>query len=301
MKQIIGINSYDNFVKYRHMKHSAFYLGFVPKEWSEKFGYTISPNRRYREKEQVLSIEEIQKICREKGNNELYIALNTPFLAKAAFYEVQKLAAELITLDIDGIISGTISLTKYLVDLGYKNIILSSLFSSYTAESISFFMEEFGANTKMVILPRELSIENIINLANKFPNIKFEVFIIGDNCIYNEGFCFSEHGYDDKLPESLCKFCNHSRRVYTNGIINYREFLLEDKEVKRKLVKKDFENTDSFENFHNLDFELIKEKIDKFSQYPNIFGFKVASRGRNLLPYIEKIEEYIDEIICKNS
>ena len=45
----------------------------------------------------------------------------------------------------------------------------------------------------------------------------------------------------------------------------------------------------------------IEKKIKDFSLYPNIIGFKVASRGRQLLNFVERIDEIIDETIYKNS
>ncbi len=300
MKQIIGINSYDDFMKYRHIKNCAFYFGFVPKSWSDEFSYTISPNRRYREKEQITDIEGIRKICNNKGDKEIFVAFNTPFLSKVNFSQIKELVDQLISLAIDGIIVGTMSLAKYLESLEYKNIIISSLLAPYNIYSIKFFLQNIKG-VKMIILPRELSSINIVNIAKEFPEINFEVFLIGDKCIYNEPYCFSEHGYDKELPESLCKYCNEAGEYYSRGKMDFRELLLEDKEIKCKSLGKIKNSFEDFEDFHNIDFHKIEKKIQNFSLYPNIIGFKVASRGRQLLNYVERIDVIIDETIYKNS
>ncbi|HIP21671.1 MAG TPA: hypothetical protein EYG72_01825 [Candidatus Pacebacteria bacterium] len=52
---------------------------------------------------------------------------------------------------------------------------VSTIFNIYNKETVKFLIENYKINR--VILPREVTLKEIIDITNHFPNVKFEVFL----------------------------------------------------------------------------------------------------------------------------
>jgi collagenase-like PrtC family protease len=64
---------------------------------------------------------------------------------------------------------------EYLKSIDYKGKInISTIMALYNKESIKFFLENYKINK--IILSRELTLKEIEELVNEFPETKFEVF-----------------------------------------------------------------------------------------------------------------------------
>ncbi|MDR0771593.1 MAG: U32 family peptidase [Candidatus Peribacteria bacterium] len=71
--------------------------------------------------------------------------------------------------------SSSISVLEYLKSIDYKGKInISTIMALYNKESIKFFLENYKINK--IILSRELTLKEIEELVNEFPETKFEVF-----------------------------------------------------------------------------------------------------------------------------
>jgi len=81
---------------------------------------------------------------------------------------------------------------EYLKEIGYnKKINASTIFCIYNSETVRFLSENYKISR--FILPRELTIKEIQEITSEFPDLKFEAFLSGDKCVWNNGFCFTEH------------------------------------------------------------------------------------------------------------
>jgi len=100
---------------------------------------------------------------------------------------------KIISLKPDWIIFKDIYIAEIVRSLD-KNIDLhcSSLNQAINKDAISFWIDEY--DVKRIILPRNLSFNEIIDICNCFPNIDFEIFVKNTWC-YNSNwnFCSSLH------------------------------------------------------------------------------------------------------------
>jgi collagenase-like PrtC family protease len=69
---------------------------------------------------------------------------------------------------------------------------VSTIMSIYNKYQIEYLMEEYPFINRLV-LPRELTLKEIEDLAAEFPKVQLEIFISGDKCWYSNGLCFTEH------------------------------------------------------------------------------------------------------------
>ena len=76
---IIGISEFSDIDALLKLGFRQFYFGFINKSYIEKYSTQISPNRRYRLKEQYTSYEkltnDIQKI--KQKDAKIYLAINS--------------------------------------------------------------------------------------------------------------------------------------------------------------------------------------------------------------------------------
>jgi len=173
-----------------------FFTWYNPKDWSDKFGFEVSPNWRFAEHEQITDIEILKGVTNEihKNDLEIFVNLNAWYYTDVTMPQVKNMVKEFEDIWVDWIICWNISILEYLKNIWYSGKInLSTIFSLYNIESIKFFIENYDINK--IILSRELTLKEIENIVLTFPETKFEVFWEWDFCRYNNGLCFAEHKY----------------------------------------------------------------------------------------------------------
>jgi len=80
----------------------------------------------------------------------------------------------------------------------------SSLNQTINKHSVAFWVERF--NISRMILPRNVSVNEIKDLCESFPNMEFEIFIKNDWCYNTDGVCSSIH--QEWLKEGIPFVCN---------------------------------------------------------------------------------------------
>jgi len=183
-----------------------FFVGYLTPEWIATYGSQISPNRRYRIKEQFLNLEQLSATVQRirQADGEVFLALNAPSFNTTTIDDVQAMVTAAKDMAFNGIIAGSLSLLLHLKEIGYDNIVISNLLGCYSAEAVSFFVDQF--HPYKVVLPRDLRHEEIANIVQKHPTTRFEVFLFGDHCRLSEANCFVEHGYDSVIKKDLCNY-----------------------------------------------------------------------------------------------
>ena len=240
-KIIIGIDESSDVSYLLQSGIKQFYFGYLPDNFIRTYSTQASLNRRYRQKEQFISLdkayETIDKI--KQNNGSIYLALNG-FSSNSLFLEYINDVFELFKDRVDGIIVANISTALFLKSRGYKNIVASNLFGVYSTEAVRFLQKSF-APTK-IILPRDISLNKIETIVSTFPNQNFEVFLYGDNCKYSEAFCFVEHGFDSIGFGSLCSYAYTHKKPIKAPTPTFKQIVksgkLTNDEKKEKLKKR---------------------------------------------------------------
>jgi len=303
-KFIIGISEYSNVDELLKYGFRQFYFGYVDKSYIEKYSTQISPNRRYRLKEQYTSYEkvfnDIEKI--KKSNGSVFLAINAFFTNDIILDEIKKYF-DLFKDKVDGMIVANMPTLLYLHSLGYDKIVLSNLFGFYSKYAVEFFLK---FKPIKIILPRDIMLSELKEIVSFYKEINFEVFLFGDNCRFSEAFCFSEHGYDSLEFGSLCSYSLNSKKIIDKANVNFKHIIKNPKlsnEEKQAFLKVNYlnptykalsENDNHYKIFHKLNKSAILQTIEFFKQFSNIVSYKIPSRGREFVKFLitDKYEPY---------
>lgn len=233
---------------------NEFFTGYNPPYWYEKFWFEVSPNGRFAEHEQITDYESLKLIVQEvhKHGFELFINLNAWYYTDVTFPYIQKMVGEFIELWIDGIICWNIGILEYLKEINYKGKInISTIMAVYNTEAIRFLLENYKINK--VILSREITLREIENIVNIFPETKFEVFGEGDFCRYNNGLCYAEHKY---WVRDICT-------VVVNDLIFKKKFRADFKKIVLDTTLSDLDKIGYFDDRFQDIFEKISDILTK--------------------------------------
>lgn len=233
---------------------TEFFVGYNPSYWSDKFGFEVSPNGRFAEHEQVTDFETLKQIVEEvhKYKLEIFVNLNAWYYTDETFPLIKQMIEEFENINIDWIICANISVLEYLKEKEYKwKINISTIMAVYNTEAIKFFLENYKINK--IILSREITLKEIENLVNSFPNTKFEVFWEWDFCRYNNGLCFAEHKY---WAKDICTIVVNDLIIKKKFRADFKKIILDEKLTNEEKYEK---LKDSYENI----FEKISDILEK--------------------------------------
>lgn len=204
-----------------------FYCGVTPREWIDRFTPGIWLNRRGPLGGNLRSIEELAELVKRAHSYGIGVSLtlNAPYYTENQIPFVTKLAREaVVRIGVDEIIIADIGLITALKDLRLGvDIHISSLGNCYNIETARFY-KELGA--KKITFSRHMNINEIEAIVREVNGIEFEVFILNDGCVFEEGFCHAPHSVDNRL-EVFCLTDWEYRLSYRN---NGKNLNLNDRE-----------------------------------------------------------------------
>jgi hypothetical protein len=283
---VIGIDENSPIQNLISLGIRQFYGGYIPSSWFELYGSQQSLNRRYLAKEQFFDKEKFT-ICIEtihQNGGTFALTLNAPFqTAQMLDYskEVIQIAKE---IKVDSLIVGNIALLELLKE-DTLPITLSTTLGIYSLASVGFFIDRY--HPKRIIFPRDMLKSEIATIVTQYPNIEFEVFLYGDTCRWSDGHCFVEHGYDsiDKgLP--FCVHLKNTNSAHTRINLDFKHIITKNQNqelLKTQIIELPHtDDINSKDEFSKTSFASIQESLRFFAKFPNIVGYKIPSRGRDI-------------------
>jgi U32 family peptidase len=169
-----------------------FYAGLFPKGWYERWGRGSWPNRRGPGPANVETLDELARLgdAAHTGDAEMYIAFNQQYYPDDQADFVLEIAEDALKRGIvDAFIVTDPGLLAALKDLGAR-VFASTVAVALNADAARFLVE-LGA--ERIILSRHLHLAEVQQLAEAVPDIELEVFLMNDNCYFEEGFCSTTH------------------------------------------------------------------------------------------------------------
>lgn len=172
-----------------------FYCGVVPSNWVAQFN-TGAVNRRYFSN--LPSLPELEKavtIAHGLGA-KMFLVLNAQHYGAAQLEALVALGDSFQKMGGDAVIVADltliVALREQVPELG---IHVSSVASCRNSAAVSFYRD---LGVRRVILPRDVTLDEIEVIAKAVPDIEIEVFILNDGCVFEEGVCHTIH-----LPKKL--------------------------------------------------------------------------------------------------
>ncbi|WP_162299644.1 U32 family peptidase [Marinospirillum perlucidum] len=235
---MVGIDPSSDITALLNLGVRQFFAGYLPPAWLESYGAQLSPNRRYRIKEQFTDAAALQSIIKQihQAGGVFNLTLNTPWSNAQLQPELLVLLDQAETLDVDGVVVGSLSLLEQIKQRGLQSqLILSNLLGVYSLPAAQFLAARYQPSK--IVLPRDLSLAEITQIASQTPQMQFEVFLFGDHCRLSEAQCFVEHGYDSVVQQDLCGYAQQKRQHHRRALPDFKPRLLADKEPSAELMQ----------------------------------------------------------------
>ncbi len=182
------------------------YFGFRDDEWGRRFGEYSDINRMsgFRQRANSVSIDEVCETIREIHGlgMKAYVTLNAPAYSQAQLDYMEEYFRIFSGEKPDGVIVSGPAPAKMAARYGIRAV-ASTMCGIYNAEIARYYAEE---GVQRIILPREMNLEEIAEMAEQFPQLEFEVFLMRNGCVFSDSHCLGMHS---RTYGSLCSAVRH--------------------------------------------------------------------------------------------
>ena len=312
------------------------YCGVLPASWLKKYTNVASPNRREWTSANLPDFKELNKVVdiAHVHHVPVYLTVNTFYTEEQYPLILQQIECAK-KMGVDAFIIGDLGLILILksVDLNVS-FHISNTGTVFNSEAIKFYK---GLGASRIILPRQLSLEEISELVDSENNIEFEVFIMNSGCKNIDGFCTFHHGVSEILHPVTWNFFKRlgfdhyileltrrapfglSRRIKSNifGIdsaclLNYKVSLISDESSQKdssaaiKAVCSSFNLLSGADPCGACDlYRLKKMGVDSLKivgrNYPTFKKVKDVKFLKKLLLYLQQNPRVSEEAFRKYS
>jgi putative protease len=201
MKVLAPINTYEEVEMLIGSGADELYCGIYPPEWENTYGEDIWLNRRSPRGGNIRDWIILKKLVHDASAAKapVFLTLNAPYysgqqvpllcdIAKKAIYDI----------GIAGFIIADIGLMLTIRDMHLDvKLHISSLGECLNSETIRFY-QDLGA--ARIIFPKSLNFAEIETIMKEIgASIETEAFVLNDGCVYEEGFCLTNHGFSGAL------------------------------------------------------------------------------------------------------
>ncbi|SDB25176.1 peptidase U32 family protein [Eubacterium oxidoreducens] len=171
-----------------------FYMGFYGKSWQEQFGSYSDINRLtlFKDVANRYTLQDIEKITKKVHalKAAIYITLNAPGYLREQERYLEAFLEKLSEYGVDGIIISTPDLIP-LVLKHHLQPVASTMCGVVNSEIAGIYAER---GVQRLILPRELSLQEIESIMTKVPYVQYEAFLMRNGCRYMDANCLGIHG-----------------------------------------------------------------------------------------------------------
>ncbi len=230
MKITAGLGSIDEYERFVHAGADEFFCGYVPYEWTKKYGTVMPLNRR-----EVLSYNvqigsfgemEILAAMVKEYEKPVHLTFNALYYIPEQYPEIAEMIKKCMRIGFDGYIIADPALILY---LRKQHIDCEIHLSGETAEVNSGMVDFFQQmKLKRVIFHRKNTLEDmqsiiahqraaeIMKSKMMQTGIEFEAFVLNELCQFTGAFCNSLHcdemGYLCRVPYQLACMKNGQQR-----------------------------------------------------------------------------------------
>ncbi|MHB8156741.1 MAG: peptidase U32 family protein [Desulfocucumaceae bacterium] len=173
------------------------YCGIHPGSWRKNSHQDLWVNRRGPGAANIGSFAELGEITGIAHSHKVpvFLTLNLPFYPPGQYSEIISLVKEATgNYGIDALIIGDPGLIMAIRETSPSvPVHVSSLAAVLNSASVSFF-HTLGASR--IIFPRYIGLGELANIISKAGvPIEYEVFMLNDGCVFEEGYCNVSHAF----------------------------------------------------------------------------------------------------------
>jgi putative protease len=166
-----------------------FYCGLTPPDWEQDFGQA-SVHRRNPKSAGVPCLDDMRRIVALAGSRPVFATLNAPSYPAGAVPRLVEFGRMLLNdVGVAALIVAEWELLFALCEQGLApRLHISSLASCRNPGAAAFYRD---LGVARVILPRHVTLREIE--ATAIPGLDWEVFVLNDGCVFEEGICATTH------------------------------------------------------------------------------------------------------------
>lgn len=174
-----------------------FFAGYVPPEWSERYGWEIGLNRRtFGPDYQFDSRTGLQTVvdAAHGVDRPVFVTLNAHDHHAEQVPLLRKIVGDICAVGPDALIVADPALIELLVRWGISTPIHLSIGAGcFNGAAVRHFRSI--ADVARVVLPRKMSLAEIGTMTAGLENLglDFEALVIGYRCLFNDEYCFTRH------------------------------------------------------------------------------------------------------------
>lgn len=299
MNVLVPLNNIDHIDDYIEAGAVEFYIGFHDEAWHERFGEYADINRLtgFKKTANPYSFEEVIEIIKrvkQKGV-QVYVTFNSSIYNQAQLDYIEGYIERLKDTHLDGVIVSCVELIQLAKKIGIPSV-MSTIAGVYNSDMVRFY-HDMGA--KRVILPRDLSTEEINDIIKNSPEIEYEIFMMRNGCRFSDSNCLGFHRLE---KTSICACIGQAGRDLHVGGKNFKE--------KHEIELNDIVYTN---HFHNLTcgicsiYRFIKLGINagkivgRSDEWRNICDdIRLIKQNVEIAKDCESEEEYLERMIFPN-
>ena len=189
-----------------------FYAGFHDLAWKEQFKGKWDLNRmsEFGDDANPMNFERLLEAARLISNYEkkMYVTFNSPIYPDQALSKVQEYFIQLKEAGATGVILSCDKLIPLAKKANLK-VTMSTIAGIYNEDIARYYRD---LKCDRLILPRDLTLKEILAIRKAVTDIELEIFILRNPCIFSDSHCLASHSHGS--------FCRYLRKTL-GGEITY--------------------------------------------------------------------------------
>lgn len=222
MKILVPLSKCEYIDSYIQAGADEFYMGFYDDKWSMVFGNYSDINRMsgFGKRANPYSFEEMVDVIKEiksKGKSA-FVTMNANGYSKEQLKFMERNYLPLLReAKVDGIILSDVNVILSAVKLGLEPI-ASTMCAIYNSDIAEMY---YHLGVKRMILPRDLSLDELANICKQLSDVQFEAFFMRNGCIFSDAYCLGMH-----RPEcgATCTYTRYGDNKYLHDYSDFKEF-----------------------------------------------------------------------------
>lgn len=225
MNILVPINSKDDIHSFCVSGAKELYIGFYDPLWESSFGEYYHLNRMSgfgtdANRNTLAQLHEIIELTHIE-NAQIYIVLNAASYTKAQLAKISQYMTIIAEMGADGVIISCHEAAEEARKVGIASV-ASTMCGIYNHDIARSYID---LGVKRIILPRELSLDEIESLTAAAPEAEYEVFLMRSGCKFSDSHCLGYHRPEHPAPcrelkFSNCSMCSNSATFETRQLFN---------------------------------------------------------------------------------
>ena len=193
---MVPINNIEHVKPYVEAGADEFYLGFYDDEWTKCIGCNAEINRMsgFGKHANQYDIEQAMELINEihKYDKSAFVTMNASSYCDEEMEHIDTFLEKLSKAKPDGIIISTATLISTVKKYNLTPV-MSTMAGIYNEDILKCYSD---AGVDRVILPRDLTLDEITEIINSNPNIEYELFHMRNGCFFSDSHCLGAHKAD---------------------------------------------------------------------------------------------------------